>query len=608
MPKSKRRPSRTSGPAKGRGNARTDAAPNPLRKDPSRTLDLRKKFEASLRKKFNRVRFLVLELIVKEDAFGLGKKPDTFANAGIVNATRIASASLEVAEAYLDAMCGGPGSGVPGPCPSGKVGFIGRMGGKVSAIADKVPGVAQVKAGMQKAMKAVHSRLEARYGAKVATTIMTSGALGGYGVAGAAFLVTGVPGIPVVNDIISIAAHTAVAEVAYRLGFIKPARSGNHRYANANALTQVPVATAPDAATIALLSWQARITLTRELQRIETAVSKDVEATLRNDPALVDEVKGVIKAYRDEDGIVPSPITEVTNTRWAFRPNPDKLRAFQEWLRSTIDNEVLSDRQLWDEYIRQGFERGGARAFDDTRGVRQFTDSPDFYRGSRSEFLRSSFNRPISLERVQMLAGRTFTEMEGLTEEMVRTMSRTLTDGLVQGINPRELGRTLADSVGISRSRATTIARTEIIRAHAEGQLQSLEDLGVEEVGVMVEWSTSGLGITAKGNESPCPLCAPMQGVVLRIDEARGMIPRHPNCMCAFVPANVGEATDEQKRGKDSVERALKQSKDEGATEWGPNTPISRSRPESIVDNTNIITNDSSTLRAIHAFSRWLTN
>jgi len=73
-----------------------------------------------------------------------------------------------------------------------------------------------------------------------------------------------------------------------------------------------------------------------------------------------------------------------------------------------------------------------------------------------------------------------------------------------------------------------------LIVAHAEGQLDSFEDLNVEEVGVMAEWSTVG-------DDRVCELCEDLEGAIMTIDEARGLIPRHPNCRCAWIPANVGE-------------------------------------------------------------------
>jgi hypothetical protein len=87
------------------------------------------------------------------------------------------------------------------------------------------------------------------------------------------------------------------------------------------------------------------------------------------------------------------------------------------------------------------------------------------------------------------------------------------------------------------------LARTEIIHAHAEGQLDAFELLKVEGVQVLAEWSTAG-------DEIVCELCSDLEGVVMTIKEARGSLPRHPNCRCAWVPADKKLIESGQKRGK----------------------------------------------------------
>jgi len=57
---------------------------------------------------------------------------------------------------------------------------------------------------------------------------------------------------------------------------------------------------------------------------------------------------------------------------------------------------------------------------------------------------------------------------------------------------------------------------------------------------LMAEWQTAG-------DERVCPLCEPLDGTVMTIEEARGLIPRHPNCRCMWVPANVGEKVDKKR-------------------------------------------------------------
>ena len=277
----------------------------------------------------------------------------------------------------------------------------------------------------------------------------------------------------------------------------------------------------------------------------------------------------------------------VLNQRWRFLSDPEKLKAFQVWLKAQIQSEVLGqdENALWERYIQEGFAKGAGRAFDDTNLKRFSPGGGEFYEGSRAQFLRDSFGRPETVEKVKLLAGRSFSDLEGVTEQMSKVMTRTLTDGLVQGKNPLEIGRNLASAVDrIGRDRAETIARTEIIRAHAEGQLTAFELLGVEELGVAVEWSTTG-------DDAVCPLCEPLEGVVLKIDEARGMLPRHPNCRCSFIPANVGEDGEGQKDTKSSIDRALSKSQRDEGGGWGPGQAISRSRPEALLNFSRALQN-----------------
>jgi SPP1 gp7 family putative phage head morphogenesis protein len=142
-----------------------------------------------------------------------------------------------------------------------------------------------------------------------------------------------------------------------------------------------------------------------------------------------------------------------------------------------------------------------------------------------------------------LLYTRAFTELEGVTAAMDQQMSRILAEGLSQGFGTKKIARNLRNNVTkLTNTRAKAIARTEIVRAHAEGQLDAYVRLGETEVGVMAEWITAG-------DERVCPECNAMEGVVLTIDEARGTIPRHVNCRCAWIPADRVRKEKGQKRG-----------------------------------------------------------
>lgn len=302
----------------------------------------------------------------------------------------------------------------------------------------------------------------------------------------------------------------------------------------------------------------------------------------------------------------------VTNAFSEFQSDPENVKQFEDWLRTVLQSYLLShtEEELWRAYVEEGFRKGAGRAFDDVAVQRRAdlfggAERQSFYDGSREQFLRDSFAYPVSVDKVKLLAGRSFTDLKNVTTDMSTRMTRSLMDGLVQGKSPREVARDLAKAVNVGRDRALTVARTEIIRAHAEGQLTAMEKMGVEEVGAAIEWSTSGLGTTRKGYPSPCGLCAPLKGIVLKVNEARGLIPRHPNCMCSWVPANVGEDVSGQKRSASAISAALAKSRAAVSlkrvagkrksvkrgngrgvktTSWGSGVKIDPKRPESILN------------------------
>jgi len=233
--------------------------------------------------------------------------------------------------------------------------------------------------------------------------------------------------------------------------------------------------------------------------------------------------------------------TPVINSRWAFATDDKKVEAYQEWLKGEVDKQLLTvdpanKNQPWVQpYIGRAYQKGIARAYTDVTKGRTQDKSLDFIEGGKEAFLKMAFEGPIGQTKLRTLSTRAFSQLKGITADMDKEMTRILAQGLAQGKSPRDLGRLLAKSVdGLGKKRATTIARTEIVHAHNEGQLDSFEAMNLEGVGVQAEWSTAHDG-------KVCPMCAPLEGIVLTIKEARGLLPRHPNCRCAWIPADVGE-------------------------------------------------------------------
>lgn len=301
---------------------------------------------------------------------------------------------------------------------------------------------------------------------------------------------------------------------------------------------------------------------------------------------LTREIENLL-VVEDAFGLKVPRRTTVFNTRWVGLSQAQKLANFLQWYGTQIQNITPTEAQssFFNKYIKEGYEKGYTRSYDDVNKTAIKQES-EFFRGSRAQFLNDAFNQPVAIEKVEILTSRAFNELKGVTNNMAQTMSRILAQSLVEGTSPRRIASQLKNQLGISLRRAKTIARTEIIRAHSEGQLDAMEKLGVQELGVMVEWDTAG-------DDLVCPLCSSLSGVILKTSEARGLIPRHPNCRCAYVPANVGEDKRGQTRTPSAIRTAISKSLKASSpkkslktikqeTEWpGSKVSISKSRPKS---------------------------
>ena len=239
---------------------------------------------------------------------------------------------------------------------------------------------------------------------------------------------------------------------------------------------------------------------------------------------------------------------QVARQAWRFQSDAQKVASYRAWLKGQIDQGILvrqgATGQPWtDVYIESAYRKGVARAYTDTRRDLLATE-PQVFEQTKADFLRQTFNQPVAIQKLELLGTRAFDQLEGVTQAMSQQMSRILSDGLSAGDGAAKIARDLRNNVEkINNTRAKVLARTEIVHAHAEGQLDAFERLGVKELGILAEWQTAG-------DERVCPECEPLDGVVMTVDEARGLLPRHPNCRCAWVPANRKFKEPGQKRGR----------------------------------------------------------
>lgn len=239
----------------------------------------------------------------------------------------------------------------------------------------------------------------------------------------------------------------------------------------------------------------------------------------------------------DALGLKPrvNPITgNATQPRqYEFLTSPQKMSAFRTWLTQQIDAGVLSipngadpDKPWTSPYIISAYRKGLMNAYGKTPGGKKGailgTSQPN-------TFVATVFASPETTKKIALLGTRAFENMRGLTTTMGATLNKLLAQGMADGTGPLAIARQMTAQIDISARRALTIARTETINAHAEGQLDAFESLGVTELGVEVEFSTAG-------DDHVCPICAAMNGKKYSVDDARGIIPVHPNCRCSWTP------------------------------------------------------------------------
>lgn len=212
-----------------------------------------------------------------------------------------------------------------------------------------------------------------------------------------------------------------------------------------------------------------------------------------------------------------------------FKSDPEKLEGYKKWLKEQVDKQLIHatdiERPWTDEYIESSYKAATVRSWEDVRKKQGKSAASE----AKKEFM-SSFSLPVTQHRLQLLYTRCWDALVGVTQQMGAELSRTLADGLVHGLGAREVGKNIAAAIGVTKARAMTIARTELINAYAEGQLDTFEKLGIKKLGVMVEHLTAG-------DKRVCPRCQGLNGKIYQtISEARGVIPVHPNCRCCFVP------------------------------------------------------------------------
>lgn len=135
--------------------------------------------------------------------------------------------------------------------------------------------------------------------------------------------------------------------------------------------------------------------------------------------------------------------------------------------------------------------------------------------GKASEIVNGTWYNARLSERIWLQQDLLRFQLEGL-----------LTDGILQGKNPRVLARELKKKFNTTTYNCQRLMRTELARVQIGAQQAEYEENDVEEFEFIA-------------NSTACPICAALDGKHFKVKDlviAKNAPPMHPNCMCSTVP------------------------------------------------------------------------
>lgn len=271
-------------------------------------------------------------------------------------------------------------------------------------------------------------------------------------------------------------------------------------------------------------------------------------------------IRLIRKAIVEEDvfGLEKVEIFQETpgTKAYQFKTLAEKVQEFMNWLQEQVDNDILSVGRLSREgytgvsewmnlYIYDTYKRAVMRGREEM--IRAGYNIPPIAAVGGIEAILAT---PYHAEILGMLYTRAFNELKGVTDAMAQQISRVLTQGLADGDNPLRIARKLVavingkgigdlgitDSLGRfipAKRRAEILARTEIIHAYHQAAMREYEQWQVEGLKVIAEFITAG-------DERVCPICSSLEGNTYTLEEAKNLIPVHPQCRCVVVPIVKG--------------------------------------------------------------------
>lgn len=229
--------------------------------------------------------------------------------------------------------------------------------------------------------------------------------------------------------------------------------------------------------------------------------------------------------------IRPGDFIAAKTREWKYLSDEEKIAAFALFLLLLSGRTLTGDLPNhpagtpWTApYLETAYRRGVMRAYADAKpAVAQ--DEPVAI-AQQTTLLQKLATPSAIAAAIALIYARSRTAMEGNAASMNGGLSSALARGIQNQQSAPVILGTFDPIILNHYHREAGNIRTELTEAHADGQLDAYEEMGIDQIRILAEWRTAN---------QPCKMCSPMAGVLLTVSEARGLIPRHRNCRCCWV-------------------------------------------------------------------------
>lgn len=271
------------------------------------------------------------------------------------------------------------------------------------------------------------------------------------------------------------------------------------------------------------------------------AFKKSVPNPVRADPT---GTIGIRRAYHNDltkrlNAVRDDLLAELDPAIWPHKTARQRVADIRRWLNDAIaryvDRHDVATNEPWAaKYVRQAYQQGAQRAY---AGVMAAAGKP-LHTGPKLEQAQARDRQAAFMMGLKRRYEETGDLLVDMADNNVQTIASAVKDWVLK--DALTLIRTKQSMTKLKAAIRNAFSRTlankgalgvndDAIAAHAEGQLDAFEDLGVPAVGIRAEFKTVG-------DQRVCPECKSMEGQVYSIEEARGIIPVHPRCRCSWVP------------------------------------------------------------------------